>query len=47
MLVIIDKIQAKLTFDAYTKGTDLRVGVLVGQEAHNSLHYNNNDYWMG
>ena len=46
IVVSYDK-QAKLTFDAYTKGTDLHVGVIVGQEAHDSLHYNENDYWMG
>lgn len=37
--------QVKYTFDAYTRGTDLRVGVLFG--SNSSLNYDDSHLWTG
>lgn len=42
---VFDSLQVKLTFDTYTRGTDLRVGVLFGSES--SLDYDNSHLWPG
>ena len=40
-----------MTFESYIKGTDLRIGVISGQENANGvdsgLQYDQEDYWMG
>ena len=40
-----------MTFESYIKGTDLRIGVITGQENTNGvdsgLQYDQEDCWMG
>lgn len=41
----LHSLQVKFTFDAYTRGTDLRVGVLYGSDS--SLSYDDSHLWIG
>ena len=44
-LIHLVLVEVKFTFDAYTRGTDLRVGVLFGSDS--SLSYDDSHLWTG